>query len=127
MQLYCNTHTFISVLYHFPLLSYYQSLSHLATLNSYNFLRLFVTFISSLLIKYITPRTNHTKVCIILKSSPVLWSKKIRLNPSNRPPYKIQRYSLISERDKHRNLIVGLSIYLPVSDTTEHLYYLYDS
>ena len=113
------------------LLLYLRSLSYLATLNSHTILHSFWGVCTLLLNYLITPRTNHTKVCITYKiftQSPyVLWSKKIRLNPSIRPLYKIQLFSLICKRNKHRSLTVRLHIYSPVSDTSERLYYLYDS
>ena len=122
-------------LYHLNYNSYLRSQSYLATLNSYTILHSLWGVCTLLLNYLITPRTNHTKVCIILKISPVSyditclcsWSKKNRLNPSIRPLYKIQLFSLICKRNKHRSLTVRLRIYSPVSDTSERLYYLYDS
>ena len=83
---------------------YLRSLSYLATLNSHTILHSFWGVYTLLLNYLITPRTNHTKVCITYKiltqSHCVLWSKKNRLNPSIRPLYKIQLFSLICKRNK---------------------------
>ena len=80
------------------------SWSYLATLNSHTILGGSWGVCTLLLNYLITPRTNHTKVCITYKiftqSLYVLWSKKIRLNPSIRPLYKIQIFSLICKRNK---------------------------
>ena len=53
----------------------------------------------------------------------VLWGKKNPLEPLGRPPYKIQRIV----RGINYESIERLRIYLLASDTSEHLYYLYDS
>ena len=90
------------------LLLYRQLLSYSETLNSYTILHSFWGVCTLLLNYLITPRTNHTKVCIILKILPdsyditclCSWSKKNRLNPSIRPLYKIQIFSLICKRNK---------------------------
>ena len=49
--------------------------------------------------------------------------KKNSLEPLDRPPYKIQRIV----RGINYESIERLRIYLLASDTSEHLYYLYDS
>ena len=70
------------VLYHLNYNSYLLSHSHLATLNSYNILRGswgVYTFPLKLLTSL---RTNHTKVCSLMKNSVSYGVKKIRLNPS---------------------------------------------
>ena len=94
LQLYCNTHTFISVLYHFPLQSYYLSPSYSETLNNpiilhstwgvctfhiynsypytYYISTTYISFSSTLMnipLKLSTSlRTNHTKVCSLMKN-----------------------------------------------------------
>ena len=94
LQLYCNCNIIISVSYHFPLLSYYLSPSYFETLNNPIILRLFkgvctpyiyilypyIYYTSTTYISFSSPlmniplklstslRTNHTKVCSLMKN-----------------------------------------------------------
>ena len=70
-------------------------------------------------------RTNHTKVCSLMKNSVSYGVKKIRLNPSIDHSIKFSD-SLWYARGINYESIERLRIYLLASDTSEHLYYLYD-
>ena len=80
-------------LYHFPLQTYIRSQSYLATLNSYNILRGSWGVYTFPLKLSTSLRTNHTKVCSLMKNSVSYGVKKIRLNPSI-DPFIIFRGSL---------------------------------
>ena len=83
----------ISLSYQFLSPLSFLSWSYLATLNSYHFLRSLRCIISSLLKILTSLRTNHTKVCSLMKNSVSYGVKKIRLNPSI-DPFIIFRGSL---------------------------------
>ena len=104
MQLYCNTHTFISVSYHFPLQSYYLSLSHFASHN--NPIILHSTWGVCTFHNYTSyPYTYYISTTYISSSSPLMNipSKNIynSSNNHNRVMYKSYNFDLASPSIDH--------------------------
>ena len=104
MQLYWYCNIIISSLYHFPLLSYYQSLSQLATLNNPIILRLFKG-VCTPYIYILYPYTYYISTTYISFSLPLMNipSKNIynSSNNHNRVMYKSYNFDLASPSIDH--------------------------
>ena len=104
MQLYCNTHTFISVSYHFPLQSYYLSLSHFASHNNPIILHstwgvcTFHIYNSYPYTYYIS--TTYISFSLPLMSIPSKISTSLRTN-HNKVMYKSYNFDLASPSIDH--------------------------